>query len=142
MKLHLQLYYILVIWDVQRFLVNSIFNCDEFIKNLNILLRASRATRVRIAFTRISPLLKVLNRWSTQKISPNDLALSVAPTRNDVIIDKSTTSIFIGNNFEYMARNVGIITLIFTGISTEVGIESSARDTYNRGFLPRFIQKS
>ena len=33
-----------------------------------------------------------------------------------------------------MRRNAGIITVIFTGIATEYGIESSARDAFNRGF--------
>ena len=33
-----------------------------------------------------------------------------------------------------MVRNAGIRTLIFTGIATEIGVESSARDASNRGF--------
>ena len=33
-------------------------------------------------------------------------------------------------------RNRSITTLTFTGIATEIGIESSARDASNRGFYP------
>ena len=33
-----------------------------------------------------------------------------------------------------MARNAGIETLIIAGIATEVGVESTARDSSNRGF--------
>ena len=33
-----------------------------------------------------------------------------------------------------MLRNAGIITVVFTGIATEFGVESSARDVFNRGF--------
>ena len=33
-----------------------------------------------------------------------------------------------------MLRNAGIITVVFTGIATEFGVESSARDAFNRGF--------
>ena len=33
-----------------------------------------------------------------------------------------------------MLRNAGIITVVFTGIATEGGPESSARDAFNRGF--------
>jgi len=33
-----------------------------------------------------------------------------------------------------MLRNAGIITVALTGIATEFGIESSARDALNRGF--------
>jgi nicotinamidase-related amidase len=35
-----------------------------------------------------------------------------------------------------MVRNHNVTTLIFTGIATEMGIESSARDASNRGFYP------
>ena len=35
-----------------------------------------------------------------------------------------------------MLRNAGIITVVFTGIATEGGVESSARDAFNRGFYP------
>ena len=35
-----------------------------------------------------------------------------------------------------MMRNHNVTTLIFTGIATEMGIESSARDASNRGFYP------
>ena len=60
----------------------------------------------------------------------------IKPTNSDIILEKSTASIFIGTNFEYMMRNRGITTLIFTGIATEFGIESSARDASNKGFYP------
>jgi Isochorismatase family len=33
-----------------------------------------------------------------------------------------------------MRVHAGIITVVFTGIATECGIESSARDAFNRGF--------
>jgi nicotinamidase-related amidase len=33
-----------------------------------------------------------------------------------------------------MLRNAGINITVFTGIATEFGVESSARDAFNRGF--------
>jgi nicotinamidase-related amidase len=35
-----------------------------------------------------------------------------------------------------MVRNAGLTTIIFTGTSTELGIESIARDALNRDFYP------
>jgi len=61
---------------------------------------------------------------------------SIKPLNTDVVLEKFTASIFIGTNFENLMRNRGITTLIFTGIATEFGIESSARDASNRGFYP------
>jgi len=61
---------------------------------------------------------------------------TVKPQATDIVLEKHTASIFIGTNFEYMMRSRGITTLIFTGIATEFGVESSARDASNRGFYP------
>jgi nicotinamidase-related amidase len=55
------------------------------------------------------------------------------------LITKHTASIFIGTDFERMIRNAGITTIIFSGISTELGIESSARDALNRDFYPIIV---
>ena len=60
--------------------------------------------------------------------------LAVQPREDEVVINKHTASIFIGTHFEQMIRNAVIDTIVFTGISTEYGIESSARDAFNRGF--------
>ena len=56
------------------------------------------------------------------------------------MLNKNTASIFIGTNFEMMVRNAGIESLVFTGIATEIGVESSARDALNRGFFPVVAQ--
>ena len=61
---------------------------------------------------------------------------SISPQSVDIVIEKSAASIFIGTNFEYLMHNRGITTLIFAGIATEIGVESSARDASNRGFFP------
>ncbi len=60
----------------------------------------------------------------------------IAPQVGDILLEKSTASIFIGTYFEQMMKNRNINTLIFTGIATEIGVESSARDASNRGFYP------
>ncbi len=47
---------------------------------------------------------------------------------------KKRFSSVVDTGFERMLRNAGIITIVFTGIATEFGVESSARDAFNRGF--------
>ena len=50
-----------------------------------------------------------------------------------MVINKHTASIFKDTGFERMLRNADIITIVFAGIATEFGVESSARDAFNRG---------
>jgi nicotinamidase-related amidase len=48
-------------------------------------------------------------------------------------------SIFIGTDFERNDKKSEHNNIIFTGISTEGGIESSARDALNRDFYPVIV---
>ena len=63
----------------------------------------------------------------------------VQPQPDDIVIEKATANIFLGTNFEIMLRNRNIKSIIFTGIATEIGVESSARDAANRGFYPVIV---
>jgi len=146
----------LVVWDVQNGLVDRIFNKDEFMVNLKHLIERLRG-KMPLAYTLITPLPRELaSSWSLYSMmrrfnvkdvnelpsfmvpgsKEREVPESVKPAMGDIVLEKSTASIFIGTNFENMMRNRGITTLIFTGIATEFGVESSARDAYNRGFYP------
>jgi nicotinamidase-related amidase len=147
----------LVVWDVQNMLVNRIFNRDEFTNNLNFVVNLARRANVPIFFTRIQILPKrfesparlyTLSKLgfdrTSQTVTKEDLDFAVKPIQlpqqqqeeeeEEIVIDKHTASIFVDTGFEHMLRNAGIITVEFTGIATEFGIESSARDASNRGF--------
>ena len=146
----------LIVWDVQNGLVDKIFNREEFIGNLKFLKKNLRG-KMPIVYTLITPVPKefqsswsfysMMRRFNVKEVdklppfmSPGskerEIPESLRPEEGDIVLDKPTPSIFIGTNFEYMMRNRGITTLIFTGIATEIGIESSARDASNRGFYP------
>jgi len=136
----------LIIWDVQRMLVNGIFNKEEFLRNTMSLVDQARKHRVPIFFTKITPLperfespvrrLLAKQRMRKFQLTAEGLELAIEPGEGDIVIHKNTASIFIGTNFEMMLRNAGIDTIVFTGIATEFGIESSGRDASNRGFYP------
>jgi nicotinamidase-related amidase len=70
----------------------------------------------------------------------SEINSEVKPMDGDIVLDKHTASIFIGTHFENLMRNAGITTILFTGISTEFGISSSARDAANRGFYPVVVE--
>ena len=78
-------------------------------------------------------------RNKAQLPEKRNLSLAVNRKEEEILITKHTASIFIGTDFERITRNVGITTIIFSGISTELGIESSARDALNRDFYPVIV---
>jgi nicotinamidase-related amidase len=149
----------LVVWDVQNGLVDRIFNKGEFMAALKPFIEALRG-RVPVFYTLITPLPKpYLSSWLLYSMmrrfgvddasklpafmapgSPERLVPEpVQPLPNDMVIEKSTANIFLGTNFEFMLRNRNIKTIVFTGIATEIGVESSARDAANRGFYPLVV---
>lgn len=146
----------LVVWDVQNRLVDSIFNREDFLRSLKAFLEEARKKEVPIIYTKIGSLpmayesgwrtyillkrYKIddpvkLVQFSRTATHEDEINSAVAPSREDVVLDdKYTANIFIGTSFESMMRNRGVETILFTGIATEFGIESSARDASNRGF--------
>ena len=133
----------LVVWDVQNALVERIFNREEFLGRTIELVDAARQRGVTIFFSKITPLperfqlppRRYLWKGRSLGLTAEGLELVIAPSPNDIVIPKNTASMFIGTNFELMLRNAGLTTLIFTGIATEMGVESSGRDASNRGFF-------
>jgi nicotinamidase-related amidase len=145
----------LVVWDVQNLLVDFIFNKEEFIRNINFLINSARKIKIPIFYTSVEKLptkyessarLYTYTKLfaSHQKSMPlppekRDLSLAIKKEQDEILITKHTASIFIGTDFERMIRNAGITTIIFSGIATELGVESSARDALNRDFYPVIV---
>jgi nicotinamidase-related amidase len=138
----------LVVWDVQNILVNYIFNKDEFVQKLKAVIDAARKAGMPIFFTKITPLperfesqaRKMSFRGGFSNAKKEDFDLYLEPASGEVVFNKHTASIFIGTPFELMLNNAGIKNILFTGIATEIGVESSARDALNRGYLPIIIK--
>ena len=137
----------LIVWDVQEALVGSIFNKEDFLTKISELVDAARINSISVFYTKIVRLPEKfeskarLAMWKEGKgrgnrFEPGDIAREIYPKDGDVVLDKYTGSIFVGTSFEYMARNAALSSLIFTGIATNMGVESSARHALNLGFLP------
>ena len=134
----------LVVWDVQNMTVERISNKKEFLENTNALIKTAHDCGIPVFFSKITPLperfeseaRKFFYKNRKLNMTPEGLELAIKPDGSDTVISKNTASIFIGTNFELMVRNAGITTLVFTGIATEIGVESSARDALNRGIFP------
>lgn len=52
----------------------------------------------------------------------------VAPEPGETVITKHRYSAFVGTNLDLTLRTMGIKSLLFTGVATEVCVESSLRD--------------
>ena len=58
----------------------------------------------------------------------------IAPQRGDIVLDKTGSSVFTSTNCEHLLRNMGITTLIVTGIFTNSCVEGTVRDAGDLDF--------
>ena len=60
---------------------------------------------------------------------------ALAPQPNDIVIPKTSSSLFNSTNFEYVLRNLRIEYIVVMGIMTDQCVETAVRDGCDRGFL-------
>jgi nicotinamidase-related amidase len=58
----------------------------------------------------------------------------VAPQPGDILLDKTGSSVFNSTNAEHLLRNMGITTLVLTGIFTNSCVEGTTRDAGDLDF--------
>ncbi len=67
--------------------------------------------------------------WESQVIEP------VAPGDDDMVIPKTSSSLFNSTNFDYLMRNIGIEQILVTGFLTDQCVDHTIRDGADRGYL-------
>ena len=58
----------------------------------------------------------------------------LAPGEDEMVIPKTSSSLFNSTNFEYLIRNIGLDTVIVTGFLTDQCCDHTIRDGADRGF--------
>ena len=58
----------------------------------------------------------------------------LAPGEDEMVIPKTSSSLFNSTNFEYLMRNIGIDTIVATGFLTDQCVDHTVRDGADRGF--------
>lgn len=64
----------------------------------------------------------------------------IEPRPGDLVVDKARYSGFAGTTLENQLNGLGIRYLFFTGIATNVCVESTAREAYFREFWPILVE--
>lgn len=59
----------------------------------------------------------------------------IAPTDDEIVLPKTSSSVFISTNIDYVLRNLGVRSLIIAGVLTDQCIDSAVRDACDLGYL-------
>jgi nicotinamidase-related amidase len=122
---------------------------DLVIPNGQKLLVACRAAGVEVIYTVIESLtLDGRDRSLDYKVSGIFFAKGswgaqvldeLRPLENEIVIPKTSSSLFNSTNFEYVLRNLGVEYLMVMGIVTDQCVETAVRDGCDRSFLMTLI---
>jgi ureidoacrylate peracid hydrolase len=78
---------------------------------------------------RISGLVVPKGSWDAKVID------DIAPTDDEMVFPKTSSSVFISTNIDYVLRNLGVRSLIIAGVLTDQCIDSAVRDACDLGYL-------
>jgi len=122
---------------------------DTVIPNGQRLLTACRDAGVEVIYTTIECLtLDGRDRGLDYKISgifaakgswDAEVIDELAPLENEILIPKTSSSIFNSTNVEYVLRALGVEYLLTMGIVTDQCVETAIRDGCDRGFLMTLV---
>lgn len=148
----------LVVWDMQYGIASRAFNIAEVTANAKLLVDAARQAHRPVIFSQHTGLpYEYQSRFgiysSRRKgVDPKagvpmaegtrewEIISELAPGNEDLILKKHTPSFFVGTMLEQLLRNKAVDTVILAGVSTEVGIEGTARHAAYLGFVPIVVE--
>jgi nicotinamidase-related amidase len=117
---------------------------ETVIPNIGRLLAAARGARAEVVFTVIQSLTRDGRDRSLDykqtgfHFGPDsreaEVCDEVAPVSDEMVLPKTSSSLFNSTVFEYLMRNIGIDTIVATGFLTDQCIDHTIRDGADRGF--------
>jgi ureidoacrylate peracid hydrolase len=118
---------------------------ERAIPNMQRLQAACRAGGIEVLYTVIENLTRDgRDRSLDYKISGLDVPRGswdakvldeIAPGADEIVLPKTSSSVFISTNIDYVLRNLGVRSLIVAGALTDQCVDSAVRDACDLGYL-------
>ena len=143
----------LVIIDLQKGIVGpktAPYSSDIVVKNAAAIADAFRKNSMPIFLIRVTPspdgkdaLHPVADITMPAMTPPSDWADIVpemGPRQGDFVITKHQWGAFYGTELDLELRRRDMTTIVLCGISTNIGVESTARFAYEYGYQQIFVE--
>ncbi|MGF1610478.1 MAG: isochorismatase family cysteine hydrolase [Kiloniellales bacterium] len=119
------------------------------VPNMQRLQAACRRAGIEVLYTTIESLtLDGRDRSLDYKISGFNVPRgswdgkvidAIAPQGDEIVIPKTSSSVFISTNIDYVLRNLGVRQLVLCGVVTDQCVESAVRDACDLGYLVTLV---
>ena len=114
------------------------------VPNIARLMAAGRTAKAEVVFTVIASLTQdgrdrsldyKQSNFHFAPGSPETMVIDeLRPIADEIILPKTSSSLFNSTIFEYLLRNIGIDTVVVTGFLTDQCVDHTVRDGADRGF--------
>ena len=114
------------------------------VPNIKRLLATCRNTGIEIVYPRIASMVKDCRDVSIEHRRINLLAPAgsreseildeIKPLENELVITKGASGVFNSTAIDQILRNLGVDTLLMTGVVTNYCVETAVRDAGDRGY--------
>jgi len=114
------------------------------VANLRRLLAAARAAKLEVVFTVVENFTadgrdrgldyKLSDFFIAKGSRDAQVVAALAPGPDEMVIPKTSSSLFNSTNLDYLMRNIGIDTIIATGFLTDQCVDHTIRDGADRGY--------
>jgi len=115
------------------------------VPNMQKIQAACRAAGVEVLYTTIESLtLDRRDRSLDYKITgfhvpkgswDGQVIDQIAPVGDEIVLPKTSSSVFISTHIDYLLRNLGVKQLVISGLITDQCVESAIRDACDLGYL-------
>ncbi len=142
----------LVVIDLQNGIVNrelSPYSSKEVIENVSKLVTSFTEKKIFTVLVRVSSLdgkdtLKPItdNNLNNSKFAEgwDNYIPEIAEVKNVHYITKRQWGAFYGTDLDLQLRRRGINTIVLCGISTSIGVDTTAREAFQHGYNQIFIE--
>jgi ureidoacrylate peracid hydrolase len=117
--------------------------------NLQVLQSACRRAHIEVVYAAVENMTRDgRDRSLDYKISGIDVPRGswearvldeIAPAEDEMIFRKTSSSVFISTNIDYVLRNLEVRSPIVAGMMTDQCVESAVRDACDLGYLVTLI---
>ena len=127
----------------------SPYTSEEVIQNASKLVNAFSAKGAFIVLVRVSTMdgkdmvkPKTDLKATGMKYSEgwDNLVPEISTTKNAHIVTKRQWGAFYGTDLDLQLRRRGIDTIVLGGVSTNIGVDTTAREAYQHGYHQIFVE--
>jgi nicotinamidase-related amidase len=141
----------LVIIDLQKGIASrdvAPHSASDVVANAARLVGAFRRASLPIVFVRVSatpetalqPLVDEPMQWGPPQPGWDELVPELGAQPSDIVVTKKNWGAFYGTDLDLHLRRRGVTRIAICGIATHIGVESTARDAYERNYKLLFVE--